>query len=164
MNVTDSNTMRIAVTYEEGEIFQHFGQTRLFKFYDIVNGDIAHSEVRGTDGVTHCSLGSWLYENGVNVLICGGLGAGASKALLSAGILVYAGNCGDCDDAVYKLLRKELIYNPCANCHESHHHHDGGGCHHHQEEAAENHNHYEGGHNHKDTENAGHDHRIGYDR
>ena len=47
--------MRMGVTYENEEIFQHFGHTGQFKLYD------------------------------VEVLICGGIGAGAQSALADAG-------------------------------------------------------------------------------
>ena len=116
------NVVRIAVTYENGEIFQHFGQTQEFKLYDTVDGEIIESKVVGTGGFTHCSLGSYLYETGVSVLICGNLGGGASKSLQAAGILVYGGNSGNADEAVAKLLRKELIYNPMPTCSDDHHH------------------------------------------
>lgn len=163
MSLKAKETVRIAVTYEKGEIFQHFGQTTQFKIYDTIGEEITRSEVVDTDGVTHCSLGSWLYENHVNVLICGNLGAGASKSLQAAGILVYGGNSGSADEAVAKLLRKELLYNPVPSC-GGHHDH---GCHHHEAETADScagHNCYGGGHNHKDEENAGHNHRTGHQR
>lgn len=157
MNLSGKEAVKIAVTYEGGNIFGHFGQTKRFKIYETVNGEIISSYVTDTGGVTHCSLGGWLYENGVNVLICGGLGAGASKALTAAGILVYAGNSGNADEAVQKLLNKELVYNPFANCHHDHDHDHGCG-HHHQEGGCEGHNEFEGGHNEKECEDTGHNH------
>lgn len=36
--------MRIAVTYENGEIFQHFGHTQEFKVYDVEDNKIISSE------------------------------------------------------------------------------------------------------------------------
>lgn len=171
----EKNVVRVAVTYENGEIFPHFGQTKEFKIYDTVDDKIVESKVVGTDGFSHCSLGSYLYEIGVSVLICGNLGGGASRSLQAAGILVYGGNSGNADEAVEKLLRRELLYNPRPTCTEDHH--SPGGCHHHGSEEVcghhgegktdcdcGGHNHFEGGHNHKDEENAGHNHRIGHDR
>lgn len=162
----EKNVVRVAVTYEDGEIFQHFGQTKEFKIYDTVDDKIVESKVVGTDGFCHCSLGSYLYEIGVSVLICGNLGGGASRSLQAAGILVYGGNSGNADEAVIKLLHKELLYNPMPTCSDGHHHE--GGCGHHHEEKTDcecgGHNHFEGGHNHKDEENAGHNHRVGHDR
>ena len=40
-----SNTMRIAVTYENGEVFQHFGHSEQFKLYDVENGKIVGEQV-----------------------------------------------------------------------------------------------------------------------
>ena len=169
MELNRKEAVRIGVTYEDGNIFQHFGQTKQFKFYDTEDGQLVHGEVVTADGASHCSLGSFLFENHVSVLICGNIGAGASKALQAAGILVYAGNCGNADEAVDKLLRKELIYNPAPTCHD---HHNCSGEHAEnaapttaqQDEDTAGHNYFEGGHNHKDSENAGHNARIGYDR
>ncbi len=36
--------MRVAVTYENGQIFQHFGHTETFKIYDVEEGKVLHSE------------------------------------------------------------------------------------------------------------------------
>lgn len=169
----EKSMVRIAVTYENGEIFQHFGQTREFKIYDTIDDKIVESKVVGTDGFRHCSLGSYLYEIGVSVLICGNLGGGASRSLQAAGILVYGGNSGNADEAVEKLLHRELLYNPMPTCSDDHHHE--GGCHHshasvegcgHSEKnncECGGHNHFEGGHNHKDKENSGHNHRVGHE-
>ena len=169
MKLNGKDSVRIAVTYEDGEIFQHFGRTKKFKLYDTEDGTVVRSEVVEPLGVSHCSLGSFLYENGVSVLICGNLGAGASKSLQAAGILVYGGNSGNADAAVEKLLRKELLYNPMPTCSHDHGHGEGcrdhGGCHGgEREEDCAGHNHFEGGHNQKEEENAGHNARIGYDR
>ena len=116
-------------------------------------------------GAEHCALGSFLYEQGASVLICGNLGRGASKALQAAGILVYGGNQGSADEAVDLLLQKKLIYNPLPNCNDHDH-----TCEHHriskenQDKSSLGHNHFEGGHNHKEEENAGHNARTGYER
>ena len=37
--------MKIAVTYENGEVFQHFGHSEQFKLYEVQDGKIAE---RGT--------------------------------------------------------------------------------------------------------------------
>ena len=66
--------MRIAVTYEAGEIFQHFGHTESFKLYDVEDGKIVESKVVGTNGSGHGALAVLLSESNVDVLICGGIG------------------------------------------------------------------------------------------
>lgn len=120
--------MKIAVTYENGNIFQHFGHTEAFKIYDIEDGRIAASRVEDTNGSGHGALAGVLKEWKVDTLICGGIGAGAQIALAEAGIKLYGGASGSADAAVEALLAGNLVYNPDVQC--SHHgeHHHGGGC------------------------------------
>lgn len=124
--------MRIAVTYENGHIFQHFGRTEQFKVYDVQEGRIIASEIVGSNGIGHGALAGLLADKAVEVLICGGLGGGALNALTNAGITVVAGAEGDADKAVESYLQGELVSSG-ANC--DHHgeghecgHHDEGGC------------------------------------
>ncbi len=113
--------MRIAVTYENGSIFQHFGHTAQFKFYDVEENRIVGEQVANTQGSGHGALAGFLTANGVNVLICGGIGAGAQNALAEAGIQLYGGVSGSADEAAAALLAGTLQYNPDVQC--SHHNH-----------------------------------------
>ena len=115
-----SMVMRIAVTYQNGEIFQHFGHTSQFKIYELSNGAVAASVVVSTEGSGHGALATFLKEKHVDTLICGGIGAGAQQALSQAGIRLYAGVSGNADEAVETLLKGTLRYVTTANC--SHHH------------------------------------------
>ena len=114
--------MKIAVTYENGQIFQHFGHTSQFKVYTAENGKVLSSEVVDTNGSGHGALAGLLSVIGADTLICGGIGMGAQLALDDAGIALYAGVSGSADAAVEKLLAGELPQNASANC--NHHHHD----------------------------------------
>jgi len=119
--------MKIAVTYENGSIFQHFGHTEQFKIYEIENNAVAKSEVVDTNGSGHGALAGFLVANGVNTLICGGIGGGAQMALAEAGIKLYGGVQGNADEAVNALLAGSLGYNPNVKCdHHDHEHHDEG--------------------------------------
>ena len=121
--------MRIAVTYENGEIFQHFGHTEAFKIYDVENGVITNAYVAETNGSGHGALAGMLSELDVDVLICGGIGGGAQMALAQAGILLYGGVHGDADKAVEALLADSLTYDPEAKCdHHGHSHGEGHTC------------------------------------
>lgn len=113
--------MRIAVTYENGQIFQHFGHTEQFKLYDVTDGKITSSEVVNTNGSGHGALAGVLGALHVDALICGGIGGGAQMALAAAGIDLYGGASGDADQAVEALLAGNLTYNPNVQC--SHHEH-----------------------------------------
>lgn len=115
--------MKIATTYENGNIFQHFGRTEYFKVYEVEDGAIVSSEVIGSDGIGHGALAGLLANHDIQVLICGGLGGGALNALTNAGIEVCAGASGNADEAVAAYLRGELV-DTGANC--DHHHHGEG--------------------------------------
>lgn len=114
--------MRIAVTYENGEIFQHFGHTEQFKLYDIEDGKVTAEKIVDTNGQGHGALSGFLTAEGVNILICGGIGGGAQTALAEAGIQLFGGVSGAADDAVKAYLAGNLAFNPNVRC--SHHGHD----------------------------------------
>jgi len=129
----ETEAMKIAVTYENGNVFQHFGHTEQFKVYDIEEGKIIGSKVVGTGGSGHGALAGVLLDLNVDTLICGGIGAGAQNALKEAGIRLYGGVQGDSDEAVKALLAGELKYNPDVHCDHHEHHGEGHTCgeHHH---------------------------------
>ena len=120
--------MRIAVTYEEGQIFQHFGHTQQFKVYEVEDGKVVSAQVVGTGGTGHGALAGVLNALNADVLICGGIGGGAQAALTAAGIKFYGGVSGEADAAVAAFLAGGLDYNPNVQCnhHGEHHHHEGG--------------------------------------
>ena len=120
--------MKIAVTYENGNVFQHFGRTESFKVYEVEDNKVVSGKVIGNDGLGHEALAGLLADKAIDVLICGGLGQGAQNALAAAGVEVVAGASGDADAAVEAYLRGELV-NTGANCdHHDHHHEDEEGC------------------------------------
>ena len=88
--------MKIAVTYDNGTIFQHFGKTETFKVYEVENDQIVSSEIIESNGSGHGALAGLLAGQNVEVLICGGIGGGAQAALADAGIELYSGvqRCG----------------------------------------------------------------------
>lgn len=130
--------MKIAVTYDNGDVFQHFGHTERFKVYNVEDGKVLASEVVETGGQGHGALAGFLTGQKVDTLICGGIGGGAKQALSEAGIKLYGGVQGSADAAVDGLLKDNLAYNPDVTCnhHGEHHHgehehgeHCGGNCH-----------------------------------
>lgn len=132
------DTMRVATTYDNGNIFMHFGRSEQFKIYDIQDGKVLNEQVVGTGGTGHGALAGLLANGGVDTLICGGIGGGAQQALAQAGIRLFGGVSGDADAAVHALLAGNLGYNPNVRCdHHDHEHGEGGhtcgdhGCGHH---------------------------------
>lgn len=121
--------MRIAVTYEDGQIFQHFGHTEQFKLYDIADGTVMSSEIVDTNGSGHGALAGILSALHVDALICGGIGGGAQAALSAAGIQLYGGVSGGADDAVNALIAGSLEFDPNVHCdHHDHSKDDGHNC------------------------------------
>jgi predicted Fe-Mo cluster-binding NifX family protein len=120
--------MKIAVTYENGNIFQHFGKTQHVKLYDVTDKTVVSSTVSSTNGNGHSALAVFLKDNGIDTIICGGLGDCAREALAKAGITLYGGVSGDADSAVAALLAGTLQYNPQITC--SHHDEKGHNCNH----------------------------------
>lgn len=123
--------MKIAVTYDNGEVFQHFGRTESFKIYEVEDNKVVSSEVISSNGTGHGALAGLLAEQGVNVLICGGIGGGAQTALTEAGIDLCAGAQGNVDEVVEAYLKGELESSG-VNC-DHHHHEEGHSCGSHEE-------------------------------
>ncbi len=131
--------MKIAVTYDNGEVFQHFGHTEQFKIYEIGDNKVINEEIINTNGTGHGLLGKLLISKGVNALICGGLGSGARSILEENNIKVYPGVAGDSDQAIEDFINNKLDYDENKKCdhHEHEHEHnceehdcskDKGGC------------------------------------
>lgn len=121
--------MRIAVTYENGQIFQHFGHTAQFKVYDVQEGKVCSAQVVDTNGSGHGALAGVLTALNVDALICGGIGGGAQMALAAAGIRLYGGVSGSADEAVAAFVAGNLTFNPHVRCnHHDEHHSEGHTC------------------------------------
>ncbi len=152
------DTMRIAVTFENGEIFQHFGHTAQFKLYDAEDGKIVNEQIVDTNGSGHGALAGFLQAVKADVLICGGIGMGAQAALADAGIALYAGVQGSADAAAKALAEGRLEYDPNAMCdHHGQHHGEGHDCGHHHGEG------HDCGHNHGEGNDCGHHHGEGHE-
>lgn len=120
--------MKVAVTYENGQVFQHFGHTENFKIYDVENGKIIKSEVYNTNGSGHGALAGFLKEYKVNVLICGGIGEGAQNALVDLGIKFFGGVTGAADEVVEAFLKDKLDFDPNIKCNHHEKKEDHGAC------------------------------------
>ena len=125
--------MKIAVPYENGQVFQHFGHSGQFKIYDVEDGRIAAERIAAERiavpaGSGHGALAGFLSGLEVDTLICGGIGAGAQEALAQAGIRLYGGVTGGADEAVRALLAGTLDYSAEVRCGRHDHHGERGHC------------------------------------
>jgi len=140
----EGNTpMKIAVTYDNGEVFQHFGQTSQFKIYEIADNKIASSTIIDANGLGHGALVGFLKDQGITTLICGGIGAGARNMLTEDDIQLLSGASGKADEQVASFLAGNLATSAANECH----HHEG-----------EAHAHCHGGEGHGNCEGGGHGH------
>ena len=114
--------MKLAVTFKDNQVFQHFGHSEQFKIYEVENQKVVESKVISTNGSGHGALATLLKDKGVDALICGGIGVGAKAALAQAGIKLFGGVSGAADECVQELLQGTLNYNPEVACshHEAH--------------------------------------------
>ena len=78
--------MKIAVNYENGQIFQHFGQTKTFKVYTVENNAVTGTELVPGAPEGHHALGRQLAAMQVDVVICGSLGMPMLELLQGAGL------------------------------------------------------------------------------
>lgn len=126
----EDRIMKVAVTYENGNVFPHFGHTEQFKVYEIEDGKVVRAQVVDTNGSGHGALARMLSGLNVDTLVCGGIGAGAQTALAETGINLYGGVSGSADEAVEALLAGRLVFNPDVHCehHEHGHHGEGNHC------------------------------------
>ncbi|MCM1579652.1 MAG: dinitrogenase iron-molybdenum cofactor biosynthesis protein [Ruminococcus sp.] len=108
--------MKIAVPHDNGNVFGHFGKTEEFKIYDVQDGGMFSSQTVSVGGSAHEALAAFLAGLHVDVLICGGAGAGARNALAAQGIEVYGGVTGSADEAVTAFLSGTLDFDPQAGC------------------------------------------------
>ncbi|MCR5101568.1 MAG: FKBP-type peptidyl-prolyl cis-trans isomerase [Butyrivibrio sp.] len=131
--------MKIAVTYSNGDVFQHFGKTEEFKVYEVEDNKVVSSQVIGNDGLGHEALAGLLADKDIDLLICGGMGEGAKNALKAAGLEVVSGAQGNADEAVDAYLRGELESKGvnCDHHDHEHHHEEGHSCGHHDEDGEE---------------------------
>lgn len=104
--------MKIAVPFEDGQVFQHFGRSAQFKFYEAENGQLLRTEVIPTNGQGHGALAGFLVQHGADVLLCGGIGTGAQAALMQAGIQLFGGLSGDADARRGRLSGREAGLRP----------------------------------------------------
>ncbi len=129
----ENEEMRIAVTYENGMVGQHFGRTEYFMIYDIKDGKIVNEQLVSSNGEGHGALAGILKQLDVDTLICGGIGMGARMALEELGIDLLAGTDGKIDEVITAYLNNTLTFDPDPTCHhhdheEDHDCHHGGGC------------------------------------
>ena len=86
---TDSKVLVVPVS--GGKLSAHFGHCEQFAFVETQNGKIMETEMRNPPGHEPGVLPGWLYEQGADVAIVGGMGERAQQLLREKGIEVIIG-------------------------------------------------------------------------
>lgn len=124
--------MKVAVAYDNGEIYGHFGHCPQFAFYEY--GEYVYectkTLVDTSDRSGHEAMAKLMQEQGVDAVLCGQMGGEAKALLLSMGIVPIVGYTGHADTAADLLVTGQLPLSPgedagtCGGCGGS----CGGGC------------------------------------
>ena len=117
--------MKVAVSYKDGEIFEHFGHAECFAIYDFDLEDMSNSTkklIDVSDRHGHQAMADLMKAEDVAAVLSGNMGGEAKALLLSYGIVPVVGYCGDADTAAELLVlgRLPIIPGDGGDC--------GGGC------------------------------------
>ena len=116
--------MKIAVASEGSNVSGHFGHCSDCNIFTAENGKITHSERIQSPGHDH-NLIEFLAERGVDVIISGGMGAGAREKFDAKGIRIVTGAEGAAADAAQACLDGSLVSDDTVCCKHEH----AGDCH-----------------------------------
>lgn len=128
--------MIVAVPHLQGSVNAHFGSTREFLIATVAGDKVEQTALYQIQGMqhNHAGIAGFLREQGVEVILAGGMGAPMQQALKQAGFEVYCGVSGPVVPAVEAFARGEIEQSEVACSHHQgeHHHagHQGDGCHH----------------------------------
>lgn len=109
----------------------HFGHCEAYKVITLgKNNEIENSEIMESPKGCGCksNIAKTLADNGVSVMLAGGIGTGAVNKLNEAGIEVVRGCSGDVEELAKKYANGEITDNG-SNC--NHHEHRHESCDHH---------------------------------
>lgn len=120
--------MKIAVASNGDQIAGHFGHCETFRFYDTLDQTVTGETALPNPGHKPGFLPNFLADHGAQVIIAGGMGAGAAEIFGKRSVEVITGASGDARAAVIAYLKGELhsagvICQEHAHSHEHHHEH-----------------------------------------
>lgn len=108
--------MKIAVTYENGNIFRHFGNCENFKFYNIEDNKVISTDIINIEPKGQKAVAEFLASQGVTHLICGGLGSEARASLEESKIAYYPKVKALPDEAVELFIAGNLEFDLVQGC------------------------------------------------
>lgn len=117
---------KIAVACEGEQVAQHFGHCESFMIFESDGTQITAEEKLPNPGHKPGFLPNYLNDQGVKVIIAGGMGGGATQIFNEKGFEIITGATGDVKVAVEQYLQGNL-HSAGVTCHEHQHSHECGG-------------------------------------
>lgn len=106
--------MKIAVAGDNGKVAQHFGHCEGFNIFTVESGEITDGGFVANPGHKPGFLPNFLNDIGVNVIIAGGMGAGAIEIFEDKNIQVVTGACGDVNTVALQYADGKIESNKAA--------------------------------------------------
>jgi predicted DNA-binding protein (UPF0251 family)/predicted Fe-Mo cluster-binding NifX family protein len=106
----EGERMIVAVPYLRGDVNAHFGSTQAFLIAEGVGDRLERTSVFEVQGMkhNHAGIAGFLKDQGVEVILAGGMGAPMQQALKLQGFALYCGVSGPAVAAVEGFLRGEI--------------------------------------------------------
>lgn len=101
--------MKIAIAINDGRCSQHFGHCEGYEVFEVENNNIENKEFLDSPPHTPGLLPKFLHENGVNVIIAGGMGQRAQDLFAQNNIEVIVGAEGDANELIKKFIESKLV-------------------------------------------------------
>lgn len=98
--------MRVAIPLADGRLCMHFGHCQQFALVDVADGNARELKVSLVTPPPHEPglLPRWLHEQGVELVIAGGMGQRAQQIFAQNGIRVMVGAPSDAPEAIVKAF------------------------------------------------------------
>ena len=99
---------KVAIAAEKNQVSQHFGHCEAFVIFLIDGEKVTDKKVVPNPGHKPGFLPVFLAEQGVHVIISGGMGAGAVEIFNEHGIVTIIGASGEIDSVIESYLKGNL--------------------------------------------------------
>jgi predicted Fe-Mo cluster-binding NifX family protein len=100
--------LKIAISTDGDFVSEHFGRCPSFTLLVIEDGMPSNREVVENPGHEPGRIPKFLYDKGVECIICGGMGMRAAEIFKEFGIKTIVGVSGKVDETVEKILEGSL--------------------------------------------------------
>lgn len=106
---------KIAIAVVGKSVANHFGHCDVFYVFDVEEKEIKNQTIIPNPGHQPGFLPRFLSDQGVNVIVSGGMGKSAIDLFQEQGIVVYTGAAGDPNQVLLEVINQTLsqVSIPC---------------------------------------------------